>query len=64
MTQQVHALTQEVNATTLREAVLREREGALQQKSDELAVLVNRLSGEASAQKEEYVFLCPSLVSS
>ncbi|KAF8199889.1 hypothetical protein K438DRAFT_671185 [Mycena galopus ATCC 62051] len=52
-TQEAHALTQELNASNLREAVLKEREAVLQQKSDDLSVQLTKLSGEASAREEE-----------
>lgn len=48
-------LTQEVNALTLRQAVLQERETILQQKSSELTGQLSKLNNEASAREEEYV---------
>jgi hypothetical protein len=57
LTQETQALTQEVNTSTLREVVLKEREAALQQKSDELAVQISKLNGEVSAREEEYSVL-------
>ncbi|KAF7376538.1 hypothetical protein MSAN_00069900 [Mycena sanguinolenta] len=53
LAQEVQALTQQVNASTLREAVLKEREAVLQQKSDDFAVQVSKLRDEVSAREEE-----------
>ncbi|KAJ7267591.1 hypothetical protein B0H12DRAFT_116565 [Mycena haematopus] len=53
LTQEAQALTQQVNASTLREAVLKERETVLHQKSDDLAVQLSKLKDEVSAREEE-----------